>query len=106
HPGVQMGRAVLYGALGGVMATAIFILLGISLNEVGIWPLWILALLLMLIHPRFLCFSYGAGILALSHLIFGLPDLDIPALMALVAILHLVEAVLIHLVGAAGATPI
>lgn len=106
NPAEQMGRAVAYGLLGGVLVTAVFLLLGVSLSNIGIWQLWVLAVLLMMIHPRFMCFSYGAGLLALSHLLFGFPDVDIPALMALVAILHLVEAILIRIVGAQGATPI
>src|SRR5690606_17196256 len=87
-------------------ASAVFVLLGISLRDVGIGYLWVLALTLMLFHPRFLCFSYGAGILALAHLATGFPRIDIPALMALVGVLHLVEAVLIYVNGAAGATPV
>lgn len=106
RPAEQVVQSLLDGLLGGAVATVIFVVVGVSLNHVGIWYLWGLALLLMLIHPRFMCFSYGAGILALCHLLFGVPAVDVPALMALVAVLHLVEAVLIRLSGARGATPI
>lgn len=105
-PGRQMGKALIAGALGGILATAVFIVLGVALNETGILYLWMLAILLMLIHPRFLCFSYGAGILAFINLLFGVPKIDIPAVMALVAVLHLVEAVLIYFTGGEGATPV
>src|SRR5690554_5965905 len=60
----QLGWAAVAGFLGGILATAIFVALGIPLNDVGIWYLWLLALVLMFFHPRFLCFAYGAGILA------------------------------------------
>ncbi len=102
----QLGWAAVAGFLGGILATAIFVALGIPLNDVGIWYLWLLALVLMFFHPRFLCFAYGAGILALSHLLFGFPDIDVAAVMALVAVLHLVEAVLIYWTGADGAMPV
>ena len=106
RPGEQVVQSLIDGLIGGAVATAVFVVVGISLSQVGIWYLWGLAILLMLVHPRFMCFSYGAGILALCHLLFGFPAVDIPALMALVAVLHLVESVLILLSGARGATPI
>lgn len=105
-PGEQMARALLYGLGGGILATGVFVVLGISLNEAGIWYLWLLAILLMFFHPRFLCFSYGGGLLALSYLLFGFPRLDVAAVMSLVAVLHLVEAVLIYVSGATGASPV
>ena len=73
----------------------LMVVLGISLNDLGILFLWVIAVLLMLINPRFLCFSYAGGILALISLLTGYPKLNIPALMGLVAVLHLVESVLI-----------
>lgn len=106
RPAEQMLRSLTDGVVGGLIATAVFVIVGISLNEVGIWYLWGLAILLMFFHPRFMCFAYGAGILALVHLIWGTPRIDVPALMALVAILHLVESVLIFLAGDRGATPV
>lgn len=102
----QLGRSILYGLLGGLAATLLFVVLGISLNDVGIWYLWLLAVGLMFIHPRFLCFSYGGGLIALSHLLFGFPRVDVAALMALVAVLHLVEALLIFMSGGEGATAV
>lgn len=104
-PWPQLGRALVHGILGGMLATAVFVLLGISLSAVGIWYLWLLAIALMFIHPRFLCFSYGGGLLALSSILVGWPRIDVPALMALIAVLHMVEAVLIYASGGDGATP-
>lgn len=102
----QLGWASVAGFFGGILATVVFVALGIPLNDVGIWYLWMLAILLMFFHPRFLCFAYGAGILSLSNLLFGFPDIDVAAIMALVAVLHLVEAVLIYWTGADSALPV
>ena len=102
----RLGRAAAAGLAGGLLATGLFVALGIPLNDVGVWLLWLVALALMLIHPRFLCFAYGAGLLSLAHLAFGLPGFDVAAAMALVAVLHLVEAVLIYWTGADGAMPV
>ncbi len=88
-----------YGALGGLVGSILIVVLGISINNLGIIYLWVLAVLLMLINPRFLCFAYAGGILGLFSLLTGYPALNIPALMGLVAVLHLVESVLILLSG-------
>ena len=95
-----------YGLIGGFLATFLFFLLGVSLTEAGILYLWLGAILLMLIHPRFLCFSYSGGILSVSSIIFGFPKIDVVAVMALVSILHLVEASLIWIHGEKKASPV
>src|SRR5690606_11252338 len=94
------------GFLGGLLATFLFVFLGISLVDVGIGYLWLLAIALMMIHPRSICFAYAGGVLSVSQLLFGWPALNVPAIMGLVAILHLVEALLIWLHGPTGATPV
>lgn len=95
-----------FGVLGGVLATFLFVVLGISLVDVGVGYLWVLAIALMMIHPRFICFAYAGGLLSISHLLFGWPGLNVPAIMGLVAILHLVEALLILVHGHRDATPV
>lgn len=105
-PGDQLLFSLGAGLLGGLVATLLFLLMGISLPETGILPVWILALVLMMIHPRFLCFSYAGGIVALSSLLFGVPQVNVGGLMGLVAVLHLVEAVLIRFTGPKRATPV
>ncbi|NMB11730.1 MAG: PDZ domain-containing protein [Firmicutes bacterium] len=106
NPVVETATAVLYGLVGGILASAVFIGVGIPLSETGIWYVWPLALLLMLFHPRFLCFSYAGGILAIIYLIFGRPTLNVSATMALVAVLHMVEAALIRLHGHVTPSPV
>lgn len=103
--GRLMAQAVGMGALGGVLASALFVVLGISLTDTAIGVVWILALLLMLGHPRFICFAYAGGLVALSSLLLGVPRMNVPAVMALVAVLHLVEALLVWLSGHLSATP-
>lgn len=87
--------AIGFGIIGGLLGSVLMVVLGISLNDLGILFLWVIAVLLMLINPRFLCFSYAGGILALCSLLTGYPKLNIPALMGLVAVLHLIESLLI-----------
>lgn len=88
--------SALFGLAGGALGSVLLVLAGISLQEIGISYLWVTALLLMLIEQRFLCFAYAGGLLSLSHLILGFPAISVPQLMGLVAILHMIEALLIY----------
>jgi len=92
-------QSSLVGILGGLLGSLLLIILGINLDSIGFVYLWILALLLMLINQRFLCFAYAAGLLSLSSLLFSFPAISIPHLLALVAVLHMVESFLILLNG-------
>ncbi|KFD41995.1 signal protein PDZ [Peptococcaceae bacterium SCADC1_2_3] len=97
--------AVVYGILGGLIGSVIMVVVGLTLSGTGLIYLWPVAILLMLINPRFLCFAYAGGIIALSNLIFNFPQVNISQLLALVAILHLVESLLIFFSGHLGAVP-
>ncbi len=89
----------LIGIFGGLLGSVLLIIVGINLENIGFAYLWVLALLLMLINPRFLCFAYAAGILSLFSLLFSYPDISVPHLLALVAILHMIESFLILING-------
>lgn len=87
--------STLLGLGGGCLASILLVIIGIDLLGIGIMYLWIVALLLMFVSPRFLCFAYAGGLLSLASLVTGYPDIDIPQLLALVAILHMAESLLI-----------
>lgn len=101
----ETAAAAIYGLGGGLLATVLFIALGVCLSNAGAAYLWLAALLLMLFHPRFLCFAYAGSVVSIAHLLTGYPQVHIPTLMALVAILHLVEAALIFVDGHHGPSP-
>lgn len=98
--------STLLGLGGGCLASILLVLVGIDLLSIGIMYLWIVALLLMFINPRFLCFAYAGGLLSLLSLAIGYPDIDVPQLLALVAILHMAESVLILANGHLNPVPI
>lgn len=98
--------ATFFGVVGGFLGSYLLIIVGISVFEVGIMYLWLAAIVLMLIQQRFLCFAYAGGLISLSSLVLGFPRISIPHVMGLVAILHLVEALLIFLSGHLHAFPI
>lgn len=112
------------GAVGGFVASIVLVILGLSLEQIGLYFIWPVALLLLLINPRYLCFSYAGGIVAaavllIRHLVLpfvpaleetiifeSLLKIHIPALLVLIGLLHLVEAMLIYIGGHWGSSPI
>lgn len=118
----ESGRTVLWGLAAGAAASVVMAALGASLTMEGVLLLWGISLLLALARIRFLCFAYAAGILALAHAAFlafpqwrgtvlqpvgeWLDKADPPALLALAALLHLLEALLVRMQGARMATPL
>jgi hypothetical protein len=122
--GRQMLISIGLGLPGGILASVILLFLGLSLEQIGLYFIWPVALLLLLINPRYLCFSYAGGIVAvvvlvLRHLILPLApglaansivesllQIHIPALLVLIGLLHLVEAVLIYCGGYLGSSPL
>lgn len=96
------------GSIGGFLGALVFVFLGISvdLTSSAITALWAAVIILVMVDLRFVCVSYAGGIVALLHLLTGWPQVNVAGLMALVAVLHGVEALLIILSGARGAIPI
>ncbi|KUO50354.1 MAG: hypothetical protein APF76_11650 [Desulfitibacter sp. BRH_c19] len=102
----QVTVAILYGILGGIFGAFLMIIGGITITNIGIGYLWAVAIFLLFVSPRFLCFSYAGSIISLSYLMFGWPVIEVAHLMGLVAILHLVESFLILVSGHLGAMPV
>ncbi len=94
------------GLLGGIVGSIVFMILGTRVNSSDFIYILPLAILLSLIHPRFICFSYAGGIIALISLLFGYPKINIISVMTIVAVLHLIEAFLIIIDGHNGKIPI
>ncbi len=74
--------------------------------DVGIGYLWVLAIALMTIHPRFYVFRLRRRAVVRQPLAVWLAGAQRSAIMGLVAILHLVEALLILVHGHRDATPV
>ena len=120
----QVIISLAFGLLGGFFASLLMISLGVALSEqMGIIYVWPVVLVLMLISPRFMCFAYGGGVVGVASLLlrglallwpelasFGLVAslmaVDLSALMALVGLLHLTEALLIFVSGHINASPV
>lgn len=106
HPGYHTLLAIVQGLLGGLVGSFVLVFVGVSLTSAGIPYLLPLALLLYLVSPRLMCFSYAGGLVAVFSLLFGFPRVSVGGIMALVGILHLTESLLIRLSGHTCATPV
>ncbi|MBO8164345.1 MAG: PDZ domain-containing protein [Brevibacillus sp.] len=122
-PLVQTIRAVGWGLFGGVLVSLAAALLGVVVQAADIWLTAFLAIILAFFRLRFLCLAYAAGVLTMLHLLAlalpvpeGIPGAGIvwqwvrevePApLLALVALLHLAEALLVRVSGGRDASPL
>lgn len=102
----QTITAVLQGIAGGLIGSLLMVFLGVTVTGNGLLLLLPLALFLMLVSPRLGCYSYAGGLVSLSNLVFGYPQINVPGVMGLVAVLHAVESILISIGGSEGATPL
>ncbi|HSW09656.1 MAG TPA: PDZ domain-containing protein [Bacillota bacterium] len=106
RPFPQTVHAVVQGLLAGIAGSFLLVFVGVTFTPgAQLGYLILLAMLLMLVSPRLICLAYAGGLASLSSLAFGFPAVDVAALMAMVAILHLMESLLITLTGFRTATP-
>ena len=112
---LQLLYSALFGLAGGLLASALLVFFGISLMEIGIIYVWPLAILLLMVHPRYLCFAYAGGLVGFfvallrilspywpgltDGILSGVAGIHIPGLLALIGILHLTESFLIAVSG-------
>ncbi|MCT4542496.1 MAG: PDZ domain-containing protein [Vallitalea sp.] len=110
-------ESILQGIIIGIIGSLIITIIGLPINlTYYIIFLLPLALLLSFINVRYICFSYAASVMGVLSLVFRgqnifgitLPNINIniSGLLALVGILHLMESILIYLVGADEPIPI
>lgn len=118
----ETGRTVIWGLAGGLAATAAMGGIGATLQPEAVWLIWGLSLLLILFRVRFFCWAYAIGAIGVLQAVFGsvpmlgeweplawlskpLLSLHMPAMLALVAILHLIEALFVRFQGSRFGTP-
>ena len=99
-------RSLGEGLVGGIAGSLVFVLLGPSIDQMGLGFLWAAALALAILDARLICFSYAAGLACVCNLLFGWPKLHVASVTAMVGVLHLIEAGLIWATGGHGAIPV
>lgn len=119
----QFFYALMWGWIGGIVISLGVVGTGIVLNVSTIVWIWAVTIILLLFRIRFACLAYAAGIIGILHAVLeaipGISEIELlepiltslsevhpPSLFALVALLHLVEALLVRFHGARTATPL
>ncbi len=90
-------KLVLTSLVAGCVASLLTVFSGISIEAGALKYLFLGMIILVPFDLRYANISYAAGILAAVSLIFGYPQISIPSLIGLVAILHLIESILIFI---------
>lgn len=114
-------RSILWGWIGGVIASALMAVVGATIQPESVLLLWVVSLLVILIRVRFMCWAYAVGAIGIVQVVIAsIPGLSgvlpswlakpllaihMPAMLALVAVLHLVEALFVRVQGTRTATP-
>lgn len=102
----QVIMTVFFGSVGGVIGSFLLTLMGVNLSQLGLAYIWPVAIILMVVNARYLCFAYAGGLVALSNVLFGWPVVDVSQVLVLVAILHITESILIVMSGRYGSMPV
>jgi len=102
----QVIMTIFFGSIGGVIGSFLLTMVGVNISQLGFGYIWPVAIVLMMINIRYLCFAYAGGLVALSKVLFGWPLVDVPQVLVLVAILHITESILIAISGKYGNMPV
>lgn len=111
---------IVLGIIGGVIASVLLGLLGIVFDEnSSIILIFYISLILMVISPRYICFSYSGAILGMISIVIKLLNyfgvgfdgqtflmVNVMYLMMFVGIMHIVEGILVMVDGDRGAIPV
>ncbi|ETT50011.1 PDZ domain-containing protein [Paenibacillus sp. FSL P4-0338] len=121
--GPETWRTVWTGGLMGLLVSLSAVALGVSVTYTAVACIWVVSLVLMLFRVRYLCFAYAIGALGIVQFVLSffpetlqsgaagtvagaVREMDIPALLALAALLHVAEALLARWQGPRLATPL
>lgn len=111
---------IVLGIIGGVIASILLGAIGVVFDEnSSIVLIFYISLILMIISPRYICFSYSGAILGMISIVIKLLNyfgvsfngqtflmVNVMYLMMFVGIMHIVEGILVIVDGDRGAVPI
>ncbi len=90
-------KMILTGLAAGFASSFLTVAAGVTIETDTVRYLFYVMCLLLLVDLRFVSLPYSAGLLAAISLIFGAPDINLPSLLCLVAVLQFTEGILIFL---------
>ena len=92
-----VGKIILTGLAAGFASSFLTVAAGVTIETDTVRYLFYVMCLLLLIDLRLVSIPYAAGLLAAVSLIFGVPHINLPSLLFLVAVLQLAESILVFL---------
>ncbi|MED0670763.1 PDZ domain-containing protein [Aneurinibacillus aneurinilyticus] len=119
----ELVRALLFGAVAGLGVSIVLLVLGVTPSYHDIVLLWVLSGVLALLNIRFLSFAYSGGLLSVlsvlarfisvdglngwgKTILVWVQEVNIPAILALVAVLHIAEGILVRTIPKQGLSPV
>lgn len=99
-------NSTIFGVIGGFITTIAFMYLEVQIVPKDYIYILIVAIILSLINPRFMCFAYSGSLVSLYSQLFNKNLVDRQQIMIVVATLHLVESILILINGNSGRSPV
>ncbi|TMV47199.1 PDZ domain-containing protein [Paenibacillus mesophilus] len=116
-------KTVLLGIVAGMAASFVMAFVGATVPFGAVVWLWVLSALLAVVQVRFICLAYSVGLLGIFHMIVQafpalsdvtyigkaidpLRELPVSSMLALVGLLHLLEAFFVGRQGADMAMPV
>lgn len=107
----KTGRLVLEemiftGLLAGFLISVATVCIGIFINLQTFQYILIIMVALALFNARYACMSYASGLLCIISLVFGIPAVDVTGILALTAVLHLLESVMIFINAGRDSIPV
>ncbi len=123
QPGEQLLHSLVQGLWGGILSTVLMIGMGIAVQPFDVWMILGLSFLLSLFHIQYLCFAYAGGLyVLLASLVKHWPQggtlpilewvwtpfmqVNIPSIIGMIGVFHLVEAILVGRNRGRGSSPI
>lgn len=97
---------ILYGMIAGLVGSFLFTVLGIGIDSSLIVWLWPMAVIVLLFDNRYVTLPYVSGIIAFFGLVLKIKSINVPSLMALVAVLYFIKGLLIILDGGRASIPV
>lgn len=100
------------GIVAGALASVALSYLGIVFkDDLAVYLMFFVSLVLTILNPRLICFTYSGSIIAFIGIISKMLSstvisIDVVALMSLIGILHIIEGMLVIVDGNRGAIPV
>lgn len=90
-------KIILTGLIAGFAGSFATVTAGITIEPDAVKGLFYIMCILLLFNLRYACISYAAGILAVISLASGVPNVNVPSLLGLTAVLQVIESILIFI---------